>query len=426
MVREVVAAHLIYAVDSDPLTCQSLGALLGQETDLEVATFTRAEDLVQAVGERPPDAVLAGAAGGEEDTLDMLDRLVAADPELVALAVTPAGDPDATAQALSRVGPLRLVHKPFDPRDLLPKLRAGLERRALATRLQEASSALEHHSRALRASRAQVERTAAELELTSSELATATERLVEAEQLAAVGRVLTGVAHEITSQLALVGYAEAIRTRVTGDDELTDLCDVIISAHKRLCTMVDQIRDFVTVPGRGAGAGTAGRAIACEPADVVAVVDEALGILRYDRDVRARNIVKRFRARPLAALHREKFSQVVINLVSNAVLATAPGDTLEVDLDEDTASGQLQLTVSDHGVGMSPEVLARLGQPFFTTRGDRGSGLGVGICMRIVADHGGSLTYVSEEGVGTQARVVLPLLGPEADAAAAAAGEAGR
>ena len=68
------------------------------------------------------------------------------------------------------------------------------------------------------------------------------------------------------------------------------------------------------------------------------------------------------------------------------------------------------LTVSDRGVGMSPEVLARLGEPFFTTRGDRGSGLGVGICMRIVEEHGGSLTYSSEEGVGTQARVRLPLL----------------
>jgi signal transduction histidine kinase len=59
---------------------------------------------------------------------------------------------------------------------------------------------------------------------------------------------------------------------------------------------------------------------------------------------------------------------------------------------------------------MAPEVLARLGEPFFTTRGDRGSGLGIGICMRIVEEHGGSLTYCSEVGKGTQARVRLPSL----------------
>jgi signal transduction histidine kinase len=146
----------------------------------------------------------------------------------------------------------------------------------------------------------------------------------------------------------------------------------------------------------------------------MAVVDEALAILRYDRDVRARELVKRYRARPLAALHREKFSQVVINLVSNAVQATRPGDTIEVELDVDPASAEMVLTVSDEGAGMSPAVLARLGQPFFTTRGDRGSGLGVGICMRIAEEHGGSLTYDSEEGKGTRARVRLPQLAPEA------------
>ena len=99
---------------------------------------------------------------------------------------------------------------------------------------------------------------------------------------------------------------------------------------------------------------------------------------------------------------------MVINLVANAVLATRPGDTTEIE--RDTGADGTVLTVSDRGVGMSPEVLARLGEPFFTTRGDRGSGLGVGICMQIVEEHGGSLTFSSEEGTGTQARVRLPLL----------------
>jgi signal transduction histidine kinase len=397
-------AAIVYALDEDPLTTRSAAALLGQESDLEVSTFTRVADLRAAAELRPPDAVLVDTAVDQAGGIDCIEAMVRDDPDLVAIAVTSASDRDATAHALSRVGPLRHAHKPFEARDLLPKLRAGLERRGLSRALAAARAALEQENLALRASRAQVERTTAELRVTSSELATATERLVEAEQLAAVGRVLTGIAHEITSQLALVGYAEAIRTRVGFDPELVELCDVIVNAHKRLCAMVDQIRDFVTEP-RSTRAG-----LAREPADVVAVVDEALAILRYDRDVRSRNLVKSYRARPLAALNREKFSQVVINLVSNAVLATQPGDTIEIEVDDDRESGDLMLTVSDRGVGMSPAVLARLGQPFFTTRGDRGSGLGVGICMRIAEEHGGSLTYMSEEGRGTQARVRLPQL----------------
>jgi signal transduction histidine kinase len=406
-----VSASLIYVLDDDPLTAQSAAALLAQESDFEVSAFTRLADLRAARSSRAPDAVLADATLAHSDGIDVVEAMRREDPDLVAIAVTSASDPDATAVALSRVGPLRHVLKPFEPRDLLPKLRAGLERRELSRALAGARAALEQQNQALRASRAQVERTTAELEVTSSELATATERLVEAEQLAAVGRVLTGVAHEITSQLALVGYAEAIRSRVASDPELVELCDVIVTAHKRLCAMVDQIREFVSEPRRARGAaGARAGALAREPADVMAVVDEALAILRYDRDVRARNLVRSYRARPLAALNREKFSQVVINLVSNAVLATQPGDTIDIELDVDAASGELVLAVSDRGVGMSPAVLARLGQPFFTTRGDRGSGLGVGICMRIVEEHGGSLTYVSEEGAGTRARVRLPQL----------------
>lgn len=374
----------VFAVDDDPLTTRSLETLLGQEPDLEPRTFTSVAELRSAVlAGPPPDAVIAEVSLVGADGIDLVEAMTAADPDLVSLVVTSASDPDTTAQALSRVGPLRLVHKPFKPHDLLPRLRAGLERRALARALAAARGALQHQHAALRA-----------------ELATATERLVEAEHFAAIARVLNGIAHEITNQLALVGYAEAIRSRVAGDPELVDLCDIIVSAHKRLCTMVDQVRDFVSEPHRAG--------FPREPADVVAVVDEALGILRYDRDVRTRNLVKSYRGRPLASLHREKFAQVVINLVSNAVLATRPGDTIEIDLDID-GDGAV-LTVSDRGVGMSPEVLAHLGQPFFTTRGDRGSGLGVGICMQIVEEHGGSLTFSSEEGVGTQARVRLPLL----------------
>jgi two-component system sporulation sensor kinase B len=94
----------------------------------------------------------------------------------------------------------------------------------------------------------------------------------------------------------------------------------------------------------------------------------------------------------------------------NAVLATEPGDTLRVAIDRDRGAREAVLEVTDRGVGMSRQVLERLGEPFFTTRGERGSGLGVGICMRIVRDHGGSLSFESEPGAGTTATVRLPLL----------------
>jgi signal transduction histidine kinase len=140
------------------------------------------------------------------------------------------------------------------------------------------------------------------------------------------------------------------------------------------------------------------------------VVDEALAILRYDKDVGARRLIRDFRARPLARLDRGKFGQVVINLVRNAAQASPQKGTITVALDEGPG-GEVRLEIIDEGSGMPPEVLARLGEPFFTTRGDRGTGLGLGISRRIIDEHGGRIDFDSAPGRGTRALVTLPGIG---------------
>ncbi len=396
-----MAAPILYVVDDDPLAARALATLLGQEIDCDVAIYATPQAAIAAAAARPPDAVIADLWLPEMDGLALLANLGAAHPYLASLVMTSAGDHDGALRAIGQVGPLRHFNKPSQPSDVVPKLRAELDKGRLGRELAEARAKLAEQDRALRASLHQMERTTAQLASEHTALETATERLVAAEQLAAVGRVVTALAHEIDSQLALVGYAEAIKCRVAGDPELVEFADVIVNAQKRLSAMVQQIRDFAH-PDRGE--------LEREPAELCAIVDDALAILQYDRDVRARNIVRDYRARPLVALHREKFSQVILNLVSNAVLATNPGDTIEIALWSAPERGYCALTVADHGAGMHPRVLERLGEPFFTTRGDRGSGLGVGICMRIIEEHGGGMAYSTEEGRGTVARIRLPLL----------------
>jgi len=445
-----MAEPLLYIIDDDPLMASNLAAALTEEAGYDARTITSIDLLGEL--EVRPDAVIAGHKSTGLDGLALIDQLQQGDPEMVALVMTREADQEATAQAIAAVGTLRHVFKPCSMADLLPRLQTSLERRELQQALREARSALASRNQALVDSNREVERASAELRTTHTELRAATERLVQAEQMAAVGRVAAAIAHELSQHLALVGYAEAIKSRVASDPELVELADVIVAAQKRLAAMVDEIRDFASADSDGGGHG-----IRREPADVAAVVDEAMAIMRYDRDVCQRRIQRRYRARPLAALHHHKFSQVVINLLSNAVQATQPGDMIAVELDigheagpnvgaggtTRTGSGPgggpgggpgigdgigedighvvghdgrfagmrvAVLTVSDPGVGMPAEVLARLGEPFFTTRGDRGSGLGVGICMRIVEEHGGTLTYTSQVGRGTTARVTIPLL----------------
>ena len=401
----------VYILDDDPLLMANLASALDQESGMETETFSSPRALRDACRERMPDALLTCLRIGDADCLALLRELQTSEPGLSGLIMTRVSDHNATAQAVAAVGPLRHVHKPCAMADLLPKLGVVVERRRLMRELSDGRASLQTRDLDLAESTRRVEQARAELRATNTELATATERLMQAEQLAAVGRVVTGIAHELSRQLTLVGYAEAIKSRVAHDPELVEFADIIVSAQKRLTAMVDEIRDFA------AAEGTADNRLDREPADVIAVVDEALALMHYDRDVRQRTIVREYRARPLAALHRTKFTQVVINLVSNAVLATDPGATVTVRVDMGHISGSDRpaavVTVADAGAGMPPDVLARLGEPFFTTRGDRGSGLGVGICMRIVEEHGGRLTYESSMGEGTVAHVMIPLLAGE-------------
>jgi signal transduction histidine kinase len=383
----------VLVVDDDPLAARQVAQVVGEDIRhvVDIATSAAAARAFAAAPDARPDAAVIGfRLGGAADGTALAAELRAADPHLAVILTTAAGDGEGAERARAAAGPLAHLSRPAVAGELLPRLSAALERATLARQVDRLEHELEHRERALSS--------------TSNELATATERLVVAEQLAAVGRVVGGIAHELEQQLALVGYAEALKSRLAVDPALVELADVIVNAQKRLLAMVDAIRDF--------SGGVSDRPLAVEPADLAAVVEEALAIIGYDRDVRRRRIVRRLAAHPLCRLHHDKMTQVVINLVHNAALATEDGGEIEVAVEE-PAGGAALLTVTDRGAGMPPDVLARLGEPFFTTRGDRGSGLGVGICRRIVEEHGGTLTFSSVVGAGTTARVRLPTIGDD-------------
>jgi signal transduction histidine kinase len=296
-------------------------------------------------------------------------------PAAVLLLNTGYADQESAIRAIHEVGIWQYVEKPWDLGDLLIKIRQGLERQRLVAELAHTNQRLERRL---------------------LELERAHEELVRAERLAAVGRVASGLAHEIGNQLALVGYAEAIRDR-SPDPEVASFAEVIVAAQRRLAALVEEIKDFA----RGAAA-TYPR----EPGDLAAAVEEALGILRFDADVKTHRVRLDVRRRPIVRIHRGKITQVVVNLVSNAAQASHEGAEVEVIVDEE--GGDAIVRVVDRGTGMSPEVVARLGEPFFTTK-DRGSGLGLGISRRVVGDHDGRLDVVSQLGEGTCVTVRIPL-----------------
>jgi signal transduction histidine kinase len=108
---------------------------------------------------------------------------------------------------------------------------------------------------------------------------------------------------------------------------------------------------------------------------------------------------------PPVAGSLSELEQVLLNLLTNAREAMPGGG--KIDLRARPVPGGLEITIADTGIGIPPELLARVQEPFFTTK-ERGSGLGLAICRSVVWGMGGKLYLESEPGRGTCVRVFLP------------------
>ena len=153
------------------------------------------------------------------------------------------------------------------------------------------------------------------------------------------------------------------------------------------------------------------------------MVEEALGIAKYHRRTKGRVIENNVDADlPPAIAVRDHLTQVVLNLLLNALEATAEGGSIR--LDASAVDGQLTLTVGDDGRGVAVDDLDRLFQPHFTTKAG-GTGLGLFVSRQIVEEHDGTLTHHSEGGRGATFAVRLPIARTSPTLSPVAAGKEG-
>ena len=173
---------------------------------------------------------------------------------------------------------------------------------------------------------------------------------------------------------------------------------------KRIQHIVQQVLDFSKpVPPRLA------------LVEIPVLLDETLDLLSSECLQRRVEIVRRYEATQPIQADSQQMKQVLLNLILNGFEAM---DGLGGRLNIVTAIREdaFVLEIEDTGTGIAPKDLARLGEPFFTTK-DRGTGLGLAVVQGIVKEHGGRMTIESKLGRGTCVRIALPLPAATAQAA---------
>ncbi len=227
-------------------------------------------------------------------------------------------------------------------------------------------------------------------------------RLLRAERLATLGQVAAGIAHEIRNPLVGIGSTTSLllEDTKTTDPRRTDL-EVILGETRRLDRIVNQIIDYARP-----------RSIAPVLVFLPDLVQEVVKLL--DVPITEKRLAVRSCLSPtLPPLQadRDQIKQVFINLIQNAIEASAEGGSLSVTAFE-AARGQeagLAITMTDKGTGIAAEVLPHVFEPFFTSGKHRGTGLGLAICRNIIDAHGGDIQITSQLGDGTTVRIWLPM-----------------
>ncbi len=238
------------------------------------------------------------------------------------------------------------------------------------------------------------------------ELADARDELVRRENLQALGEMAAGVAHDFNNLLsAILGRAQMLRLR-SEDAEVRRSVEVIEQAALDGARTVERIQEFAkAAPDSSDDASFV-------PVDVNAMVGVAVERSMSSVRTAGRPIELRLELGEGGHIrgNPSELRQVLTNLIFNAVDAMPEGGELRVSSGRDRTASTVWFAVRDDGVGMDRETAERIFHPFFSTKGSRGTGLGMSVSYGIVRRHGGTIEVESELGRGSTLRVVLPEL----------------
>ncbi|MEO7033697.1 MAG: ATP-binding protein [Polyangiaceae bacterium] len=246
----------------------------------------------------------------------------------------------------------------------------------------------------------------------------ALEQLRHADRLVTVGKLASGIAHELGTPLNVVsGRAKMISQNPVSDEQTRNNARIVMEQSERMAQIIRQLLDFARA-GKPNKTSIDLRHLAASTLSLLRPIAEKRRVtLHFNTEESVSEVV----------VDAAQLQQVVTNLVVNAVQASPEGATIEVGLRNSRKSRRISgelgperergfvcITVSDRGVGMSAETLERIFEPFFTTKDvGEGTGLGLAVAYGIVQEHGGFITVESKLTEGSRFEVYLPIPDPQ-------------
>ncbi len=251
---------------------------------------------------------------------------------------------------------------------------------------------------------AELQEANAHLQRKDEELRTILQQLWQAAKLATMGELTASIAHELNNPLAIISLrVESLLDQIAEDDPRRRALTIVAQEVERMASLIAHLLQFSR---RGQQQ--------ISSLDVREELENTLALIHYHLRNHRITVVRQCAGDvPLLHADRQQLRQVFLNLLTNASDAMPQGGTLTLDV----VTGLLEsgvpavvITFTDTGVGIAPEDLSKVLEPFFTTKAEgEGTGLGLAICRRIVQEHHGTIAVSSTVGAGTTVCLTLPV-----------------
>lgn len=225
------------------------------------------------------------------------------------------------------------------------------------------------------------------------------EQVQRAERLASIGRLAAGVAHEIRNPLgSLKGFLQYFHRKLPMQEQDKAYLTVMMNEVDRLNTVVSNLLEFARP-----------KEPVFEESDVPEMLEHVLMLLHRDFEAKHLRLFREWpEALPRLQLDQDQITQVLLNILLNAIQATESGGEIHVSAQMLREMNLLEIAVQDTGSGIAADDLPHIFDPFFSTK-KQGNGLGLAIAHTIIEQHHGDILVESHAGHGSAFRIRLPL-----------------
>jgi signal transduction histidine kinase len=353
------------------------------DADYTVYEAQSGPEALRIAAEHQLAVVIADQRMPEMTGIEMLEKLRQMQPDAVGIVLTGYTDTPALISAINQARVFRFLKKPWQPEELLAAVRQGCESAFQARALRNLVGLLAHRTDELQASLEKVQ--------------TAHEQLLHLERLSSMGRLASGLTHDLRNVMISVNHIEReLETRAAEPDLLES---VRIGTH-----MISNL--LGTLEGMQQFARSGALCMASEIFAPAQVVQAAIAISRMDMTYRARKVeVEIEQDLPAVQGDQQKLIQVLVNLLRNAIQATEKSKRILVKAQRD--AGEVVFAVEDEGPGVPSELRDKIFEPFVSTKGDKGMGLGLYMARLIVESHQGQIRCSNRPAGGARFEVRL-------------------